>query len=62
MADAVKALAFVVCIGPVGVGIPGVAATKMDVGVTLPPPPTHTHRRWPNSPTMTIMEDQQNDS
>ena len=35
VADVVKALAFVVCIGPVEVRIQGMA-TKMDVGVTPP--------------------------
>ena len=33
MADVVKALALVVCIDPVGVRVPAVAATKMDVGM-----------------------------
>ena len=32
MADVVKALALDVCIAPVGVRVPGVAATKMDIG------------------------------
>ena len=36
MADAVKALALVVCIDPAGVRVPGVAATKMDVGKAPP--------------------------
>ena len=36
MADVVKALAFVVCIDPVGVQVQAVAATKMDVGVITP--------------------------
>ena len=34
VADVVKALALVVCIGPMEVLMPGVAATKMDIGVT----------------------------
>ena len=46
MAGVVKALALLVQIAPVGVRVPAVAATKMDIGVTPPPP-----RRWPNSPT-----------
>ena len=32
VADAAKALALVVCIDPAGVRVPGVAATKMDIG------------------------------
>ena len=32
MADFVKALALEVCIAPVRVRVPGVAATKMDIG------------------------------
>ena len=35
MADVVKALTPVVCIDPGGVQVPAVAATKMDIGVTL---------------------------
>ena len=38
VADVVKALALVVYIDPVGVRVSAVAATKMDVGVTPPPP------------------------
>ena len=34
MADVVKVLALVVCIVPVGVRVPVVAATKMDIGKT----------------------------
>ena len=44
MADVVKAWALVVCIGPIEVLMPGVAATKMDFRATRPPhPPPHTH-------------------
>ena len=46
VAAVVKALALVVCIDPVRVRIPGVTATKMDIGLT-------PHRRWPNSPNRT---------
>ena len=47
-------LALVVQIEPVGVRVPTVAATKMDIGVT-PPPPTEgglkvlTGREWKTS-------------
>ena len=35
MGTVVKALALVVCIGAVGVRVPAVVATKMDIGKTL---------------------------
>ena len=35
-------------VAPVGVRVPAVAATIMDIGVTPPP-----HIRWPNSPNRT---------
>ena len=36
VANVVKVPALVVCIDPVGVRVPAVATTKMDVGVTPP--------------------------
>ena len=44
-------------IAAAGVRIPVVPATKIDIEVTPPP-----HRRWPNSPNRTRVEDQLNDS
>ena len=52
VADVVKALALVVCIDPVGVRIPAVAGTKMDVGkapCTEGAPMVLTGREWKTS-------------
>ena len=46
MANVIKALALVVQITPVGARVPAVAAMKMDIGVTPPPP-----QKVANSPT-----------
>ena len=50
MVDIVKALALLVEIVIEPVLVPA-TATKMDVGMTPPPPP---HRRWPNGPKQDV--------
>ena len=55
MADVVNATVLLVEIAAAGVRIPVVPSTKMVIGVT-------PHRRWPNSPNRTRVEDHLNDS